>query len=205
MPAPLNSFVHIVDDDVDVRDSLQWLLQSVDLQSLCYENAQVFLDTCPQDACGCILMDLRMPGISGLVAQKQLAAHHINMPLIMISAHGNIDIAVQALQQGAITFLEKPFDDQKLIDYINLALQSDQEQKIQAQALKSLKECYQSLTKREKQVFGHITQGYSNQETADLLGVNRKTVEGHRANLIQKMQAESLAQLVQYALQLGVV
>lgn len=200
-----NAFVYIVDDSADVRDSLQWLLQSVDLESRTYPSAHAFFENCPSDAAGCIVMDLRMPGLSGLGALKKLSDYGITMPLIMISAHGSIETAVQALQQGAVTFLEKPFDDQKLLDYIYAALEQDKQNRIDHQETLSIKQKYQSLTKREKQVFFYIAQGLSNQETADVLGVNRKTVEGHRANLIQKLELESLAQLVQLAIRLQII
>lgn len=198
-------FIYIVDDNADVRESLQWLLQSVGLDAHTYETAHAFLEQCPPDASGCIVMDLRMPGLSGLGALKQLADHAITMPLIMISAHGSIETAVQALQHGAITFLEKPFDDQKLLDYIYAALEQDRKTRLEYQETLLIKQKYKNLTKREKQVFFHIAQGLSNQETADVLGVNRKTVEGHRANLIQKLELDSLAQLVQLAIRLQVI
>lgn len=150
-------------------------------------------------------MDLHMFGLNGLDALKKLSDYGITMPLIMISAHDRIETAVQALQQGAVTFLEKPFDDQKLLDYIYGALEQDKQNRIEYQETLLIKQKYQSLTKREKQVFFHIAQGLSNQETADVLGVNRKTVEGHRANLIQKLELESLAQLVLLAIRLQII
>ncbi len=204
-PSDTKPIVYIIDDDVDVRDSLKWLLNSVHLDVECYENAQDFLERCPEDAHGCIIMDLRMPGLSGINAQKSLPKHHIDLPLIMISAHGSIDIAVTALQQGALTFLEKPFDDQVLIDHVQLALTQDKAHKATVHETQLLKTRYNTLTKREKEVFQHVVRGLSNQETADALGVNRKTVEGHRANMIAKMASPSLADLVQAAVALELI
>ncbi|MBP6116722.1 MAG: response regulator transcription factor [Neisseriaceae bacterium] len=204
-PANTQQRVYVIDDDVDVRDSLKWLLNSVHLDVVCFENAQDFLEQCPADAEGCIIMDLRMPGLSGINAQKNLAKHQIDLPLIMISAHGSIDTAVTALQQGALTFLEKPFDDQVLIDHVQMALAQDQAHKASLHEKQALKARYNTLTKREKEVFQHVVRGLSNQETADALGVNRKTVEGHRANMIAKMASSSLADLVQAAVALELV
>lgn len=201
-PADTQQHVYIIDDDADVRDSLKWLLHSVHLAVQCFDNAQDFLEQCPKDAEGCIIMDLRMPGLSGINAQKNLAKYQIDLPLIMISAHGSIDMAVTALQQGALTFLEKPFDDQVLIDHVQMALAQDKERKASLHEKDTLKARYNTLTKREKEVLHHVVRGLSNQETADALGVNRKTVEGHRANMIAKMAAPSLADLVQAAVAL---
>src|SRR5699024_7623830 len=119
--------VYVIDDDVDVRDSLQWLLESIDLNVKTFDSAIAFLEECPPNAVGCIVMDVRMPKLSGLNAQKKLAEQNIDMPVIMISAHGSINMAVTALTDGAMTFLEKPFDDQALIDHVQAALEKNQE------------------------------------------------------------------------------
>lgn len=197
--------VYVIDDDPDVRDSLQWLLESVGLQVRCFGSALDFFAAFEPGASGCIVMDVRMPGMSGLNAQKKLQEYCIDLPVIMISAHGNVDMAVSALTQGATTFIEKPFDDQLLIDHVHRALVQDQKrcerQRVQARKQR----CYDSLTRREKQVFGLVVKGLSNQEAAEALNINRKTVEGHRANMIAKMKADSLAELVQIAVALGII
>ena len=205
MDSGSDQIVYVVDDDVDVRDSLQWLLESMHLQVESFSTAQAFLDAYPAGQSGCILMDVRMPGLSGISAQKKLPEYNIDLPLIMISAHGNVDMAVTAMTQGAQTFLEKPFNDQTLLDHVQRALAEDQKQRSNRQQKNSVHECYQSLTKREKQVFERVVQGLSNQETADDLSVNRKTIEGHRANMMRKMLASSLAELIQMAVVLGLV
>ncbi|WP_028470128.1 response regulator transcription factor [Neptunomonas japonica] len=197
--------IFVVDDDADVRDSLKWLLESVDLNVRVFETAQRFLDGCPESAQGCILMDVRMPGMSGLSAQTQLAERRIYMPLIMISGHADVDMAVSAMTQGALTFLQKPFSDQALIDIVQQALLQDSARCHQAELISDVRACYANLTKRERQVFDGVVAGLANQEVADHLGINRKTVEGHRANMMAKMQAGSLSELIQMSVALGLV
>lgn len=197
--------VFVIDDDQDVRDSLKWLLESVGLNVKGYENALDFLENFEPESSGCIVMDVRMPGLSGINAQKKLPEYHIDLPVIMISAHGNVDMAVTALTQGAMTFIEKPFDDQILIDHVHNALEKDRIRRERQDSHTRIRDRYDSLTRREKQVLGLIVQGHSNQEAADDLGINRKTVEGHRANMMAKMQVDSLAELVQIAIALGLV
>ncbi len=197
--------VFVIDDDADVRDSLKWLLESVGLTVDTFENALDFIDRYPGDASGCIVMDVRMPGLSGINAQKKLAELAIDLPVIMISAHGNVDMAVTALTQGALTFIEKPFDDQVLIDHVHTALEKDRIRMARKSAQSRMQGRYDSLTRREKQVMGLIVKGLSNQEAADELGINRKTVEGHRAHMMTKMKVDSLAELVQIAIALGLV
>ncbi|GGC69159.1 response regulator transcription factor [Marinobacter halophilus] len=197
--------VFVIDDDVDVRDSLKWLLESVGLNVQTYENALAFFDGFDKGKSGCIVMDVRMPGLSGINAQKKLPEHNIELPVIMISAHGNVDMAVTALTQGAMTFIEKPFDDQVLIDHVHNALEKDRTRFARRNSQSRIRERYDNLTRRERQVMELIVKGLSNQEAADELGINRKTVEGHRANMTAKMKVDSFAELVQVAIALGLV
>jgi len=197
--------VFVIDDDTDVRDSLKWLLESVGLNVQSYENALAFFEGFDARASGCIVMDVRMPGLSGINAQKKLPEYNIELPVIMISAHGNVDMAVTALTQGAITFIEKPFDDQVLIDHVHNALEKDRARFAQRRSRSRIRERYDSLTRRERQVLELIVKGLSNQDAADELGINRKTVEGHRANMMAKMKVDSFAELVQVAIALGLV
>ncbi|MFT5720940.1 MAG: two-component system response regulator FixJ [Motiliproteus sp.] len=205
MPNPISETIYVIDDDMDVRDSLQWLLESVGLKVFSYDTALAFLDGYPVGAYGCIVMDVRMPGLSGISAQKMLPEYGIDMPVIMISAHGNIDMAVTAMTQGAVTFLQKPFDDQALLDHVQQALEKNRAHRLRQRALSGRKTHYASLTKRERQVFAEVVAGLSNQDIAEKLGINRKTVEGHRANMLGKMAVGSLAELVQAAVSLGLV
>ncbi len=194
--------IFVVDDDPDVRESLQWLLESVGLQVSCFENALDFFQKFIPGSSGCIIMDVRMPGLSGINAQTKLSEYQIDLPLIMISAHGNIDMAVTAMTQGALTFIEKPFDDQKLIDHVHTALEKDQAYRQTLTSIEDHLSRYNSLTRRERQVFDEVVKGLSNQEIADTLGINRKTVEGHRAHMLSKMAVGSLSELVQIAISL---
>jgi len=205
MSSTPQQIVYVVDDDEDVRDSLQWLLESVDLNVESFATAQAFLDGYQSGQSGCIVMDVRMPGLSGISAQKQLPDYQIDIPLIMISAHGNVDMAVTAMTQGAQTFLEKPFNDQTLLDHVHKALADDLQRQTQRNRSQQLQQRYDGLTKREKQILTRVVQGMSNQAMADDLAINRKTVEGHRANMMSKMQAESLAELIQMAVVLDLI
>ncbi|QEQ98143.1 response regulator transcription factor [Neptunomonas concharum] len=205
MSTEANPTVFVVDDDADVRDSLQWLLESVGLCVQTFETGQAFLDAASAKARGCILMDVRMPGISGLTAQKQLSEQQISIPLIMISGHADVDMAVTAMTQGAKTFLQKPFSDQALIDHVQQALLIDEQRWQQQSQIHDLQAHYDSLTRRERQVFEGVVSGMSNQEIADHLSINRKTVEGHRSHMMAKMQASSLSELVQMSVRLGLM
>ncbi|NWN91531.1 response regulator transcription factor [Marinobacter adhaerens] len=197
--------VFVIDDDSDVRESLKWLLESVGLRVRTFESALSFFEAFDHNQSGCVVMDVRMPGLSGIHAQNKLRDMNVELPIIMISAHGNVDMAVTALTQGAQTFIEKPFDDQVLIDQVHDALEKDRKRFAYNRSQSLMRECYETLTKRERQVMELIVNGASNQEAADRLGINRKTVEGHRANMIAKMKVDSFAELVQIALTLGVV
>lgn len=197
--------VYVVDDDVDVRDSLQWLLESVGLTVAAFDNAQAFLDSFVPGTSGCIVMDVRMPGLSGISAQKQLPDYQVDLPLIMISGHGSVNMAVTAMTQGARTFIEKPFNDQLLLDHVQQALAQDLAQRSSQQKRQAVQQHYATLTKRERQVFEQVAQGLGNQDIADVLGISRKTVEGHRANLMSKMAAQSLSELIQMAISLGLM
>lgn len=197
--------VYVVDDDADVRESLQWLLESVGLQVSSFATAQDFLETFNPGDSGCVVMDVRMPGLSGISAQKKLPEYQIDIPLIMISGHGSVDMAVTAMSQGAKTFIEKPFNDQLLLDHVQQALEQDRLMRAGQARVGKLQSRYDSLTKRERQVFEQVVNGLANQEIADLLGINRKTVEGHRANMMAKMTAQSLPQLIQMAVSLDLV
>ncbi|WP_166262164.1 response regulator transcription factor [Marinobacter salicampi] len=197
--------VFVIDDDADVRDSLEWLLESVGLRVKAFENALDFFEAFDENESGCIVMDVRMPGLSGINAQKKLPEYNVELPVIMISAHGNVDMAVRALTQGAMTFIEKPFDDQVLIDHVHNALEKDRVRFSKRNSQVRVREHYDTLTRRERQVLELIVKGFSNQEAADELGINRKTVEGHRAHMMAKMKVDSFAELVQVAIGLGLV
>lgn len=194
--------VHVVDDDDAVRSSLKLLLKSVGLPTAAYASAQEFLSVWQADQAGCLVLDVRMPGMSGLELQMELNARGAIIPVIFISGHGDIPMAVEAIQQGAFDFLQKPFRDQDLIDRVQRALAADGENRKLLSQRDTLKSRYESLTRREQEVLALVTQGKANKVMAGDLGVSQRTVEIHRARVMEKMGAHSLAQLVRMVLEL---
>lgn len=197
-----DSTVFIVDDDDAVRRFLSGLVESVELRVEAHASAQEFLDAYKSGCAGCLLLDVRMPGMSGLELQRELAEQSIDLPVIILTGHGNVPVAVQAMKAGAVDFIEKPFNNELLLDRIQAAVaQSVRAQRArtrQAEFSNRLK----SLTPRERQVFDLVVGGKANKTIAYLLGISEKTVEIHRANMMNKMHAKSLALLVHMALEL---
>ncbi len=188
--------VFIVDDDEAVRDSLGLLLRSVGYRARCYGSARDFLKAFDPRDYGCLVLDIRMPGMTGLELQKHLAEIGCNIPIVFITGHGDIPMAVEAVRQGAVDFLQKPFQDQELVDRINDAMkQAAQQREGELERLEIL-DRIESLTAREKQVMGQVVLGKANKVIAGDLGVSQRTVEIHRARVMEKMQANSLAHLV---------
>ncbi len=194
-----NMTVFIVDDDEAVRQSTRWLIESIGLTVKTYESAETFLENYQEKEIGCLIMDIRMPGISGLDAQDQMKQRNIRLPIIFITGHGDVPMAVRALKSGASDFLEKPFNDQMLLDCVQKALK--QAEKIQQEnALhETINKRLKQLTPREKEVMEGVVQGKANKVIAFDLGVSSKTVEVHRAKVMEKMQAHSVAELVKMA------
>lgn len=195
--------VHVVDDDDAVRSSLRLLLKSVGLPTVAYASAQEFLAAWDSDQPGCLVLDVRMPGMSGIELQAELNQRGAIIPVIFISGHGDIPMAVEAIQHGAFDFLQKPFRDQDLIDRVQRALASDAEHRQVLQQRETLRQRFDSLTPREQEVLQLVTQGKANKVMAGDLGVSQRTVEIHRARVMEKMGAHSLAQLVRMVLELG--
>lgn len=194
--------VHVVDDDDAVRSSLRLLLKSVGLPTVAHASAQEFLAAWDGDQPGCLVLDVRMPGMSGIELQAELNQRGAIIPVIFISGHGDIPMAVEAIQHGAFDFLRKPFRDQDLIDRVQRALASDAEHRQLLQQRETLKQRFESLTPREQEVLELVTQGKANKVMAGDLGVSQRTVEIHRARVMEKMGAQSLAQLVRMVLEL---
>lgn len=188
--------VFIVDDDEAVRDSLGLLLRSVGYRARCYAGARDFLKAFDPKDYGCLVLDIRMPGMTGLELQKHLADIGCNIPIVFITGHGDIPMAVEAVRQGAVDFLQKPFEDQELVDRINDALKQAAEQREGELERLQILDRIESLTAREKQVMGQVVLGKANKVIAGDLGVSQRTVEIHRARVMEKMQANSLAHLV---------
>ena len=188
--------VFVVDDDNAVRNSLRLLLKSVGLASQPLGSAAEFLETYRPSQPGCLVLDVRMPGMSGLELQRELNLRGATIPVIFITGHGDIPMAVEAMQQGAFDFLAKPFRDQELIDRVQRALSKDATTRTALEERERIRERLESLTPREREVLSLMTQGKPNKIMAHELGVSQRTVEIHRARVMEKSGATSLAQLV---------
>jgi len=199
----LSPIVFVVDDDEAVRNSLRLLLKSVGLAASALPTAREFLDTYRPNQPGCLVLDVRMPGMSGMELQQQLNIRGAVIPVIFISGHGDIPMAVEAMQQGAFDFLQKPFRDQDLIDRIQRALAKDQTNRAELKERSRTRERFESLTPREREVLALVTSGKPNKVMAGDLGVSQRTVEIHRARVMEKMAASSLAQLVRMVMDLN--
>lgn len=195
-PAMPDSLVYVIDDDSAIRNSLEWLLGSMHLKSRTFESAQQFLNHYQPDVPGCLLLDVRMPGISGLDLQARLAADKSEVPVIVITAHADVPMAVRSLKLGAFDFLEKPLNDQMVLDRVQRALERDQKRcKTRVQA-HQINQRVAQLTRREREIMERVVSGESNKAIALSLRLSPKTVEVHRARVMGKLQAESLAELV---------
>ncbi len=195
--------VFVVDDDQAMRSSLQWLIESMGMRVETYASAHDFLDAYYPGRAGCLLLDVRMPGMSGLELQAYLARREHRIPLIIITGHGDVSMAVKAMKNGAVDFIEKPFDDEALIVSIRNALQHDEKQRALRAQRADIAARMAELTPREHQVMTMVTDGKSNKEIAAALGVSAKTVEVHRARVMDKMRASSLAELVRMVMIAG--
>ncbi len=191
----LKPTVFVVDDDPAVRHSLRWLLESAGLPVETYETAQAFLQTYQPERPGCLVLDARMPGLSGLDLQDQLQAQHTSLPII-ITGYGDVPMAVRALKGGAIDFIEKPFSEQLLLDQIHRAIALNAETREKHAHRTFIQAKIDRLTPREREVMGFVVDGKANKQIAALLERSQKTIEIHRANVMRKMEANSLAELV---------
>ena len=188
--------VHIVDDDQSIRRAMGILMRSVDLPCRQFSSANALLDDYSADWHGCLVLDIRMPGTNGLELREKLAKLGNTMPVIFITGYGDIPMAVQAMQDGAFDFLEKPFRDQDLLDRITAAMQADESARLCRKAAGEVADRLGRLTPREREVFELVVEGKANKLIAHELGVSQRTVEIHRARVMEKMQARSLAALV---------
>jgi RNA polymerase sigma factor (sigma-70 family) len=195
--------VFVVDDDQAMRSSLKWLIESVGLKVLAYGSADEFLRSYYPGRAGCLLLDVRMPGMSGLELQEHLTRREIQLPVIIITGHGDVAMAVKAMKAGAVDFIEKPFNDEALLGSIRNALDHGERQRARQYQRSEIAARLAELTPREHEVMDMVTEGRSNREIATALGVSAKTVEAHRARVMDKMRASSLAELVRMALVAG--
>lgn len=201
---PSAATVFVVDDDEAMRSSMAWLIESEGLRVETFDSAQSFLAACYPGRAGCLLLDVRMPGMSGLELQEHLRHRQMRLPVIIITGHGDVPMAVRAMKAGAVDFIEKPFDDETLLATIQRALELDAYQRSQQAGRAEIAARLAQLTPREHEVMLMVTDGMSNKEIANELGVSAKTVEAHRARVMEKMEARSLAELVRMVLTTGV-
>ena len=195
--------VYIIDDDANVRRSIQDLLESVALESEAFATPQEFLDGRRADRPGCLVLDVRLPGMSGLDFQRALAEAGISLPIIFITGHGDVPMSVQAMKSGAVEFLTKPFRTQELLDAIQQALDRDGELRGRRRETAELRKRYETLTPREREVMVLVVSGLLNKQVAGELGISEITVKAHRGQVMRKMKADSLADLVTKAAHLG--
>jgi len=188
--------VFVVDDDPSVRSSLKFLISSVGLQVESFDSADALLQRELPDAPSCLVLDVRLRGLSGLDFQRELAARNCHMPIIFITGHGDIPMSVRAMKAGAIEFLTKPFRDQDLLDAVRIALAKDRERCERKKEVSDLKERFNSLTPREQEVISMVVSGMLNKQIADQLGTAENTVKVHRSRAMEKMHAQSVAELV---------
>ena len=192
--------VHIVDDDEAMRDSLKWLLESRGLKVELYPSAEAFLHVFNSGFCGCLVLDVRMPGMNGLNLHQELQARASTLPVIFITGHGDVPMAVSALKKGAVDFIEKPFNDQDMLGLIESCMKQDRAAAAKRAENASVAQRLDSLTQREREVLGLIVAGKLNKQIADDLGISIKTVEVHRLRVMEKIGAASVAELVQLVL-----
>ena len=190
------SIVFVVDDDPSVRSAIKRLIGSVGLQVELFGSAQEFLASKLPNAPSCLVLDIRLPGISGLGLQRQLAEANVQIPIIFITAHSDIPMTVRAMKAGAVEFLIKPFRDQDLLDAIHLALEKDRGRRQQEAELTALRERFELLSPREREVVGMVVSGMLNKQIAAQIGTSENTVKVHRSHAMEKMQANSLADLI---------
>jgi RNA polymerase sigma factor (sigma-70 family) len=188
--------VFVVDDDPSVRSSLKFLLSTVGLQVESFNSADTFLRKKQSDAPSCLVLDVRLPGLSGLDFQRELASRNIRIPIVFLTGHGDIPMSVRAMKAGAVEFLTKPFRDQDLLDAVRIALERDSARREQEKDVTILQRCFESLTSREQEVISMVTSGMLNKQIADQLGTAESTVKVQRSRAMEKMHAESLVDLI---------
>ncbi len=191
--------IFIVDDDPSVRESTKFLLESVGFNVKTYASGQDFLKAKVQADLGCLILDVRMPGLSGLDLQEKLLSAKTPLPMIFITGHGTVPMSVRAMKAGAVDFLQKPFEEQELLDAINKAITRQREQQSKEVEVEKLEKRLKTLTAREHEVYSLLVAGMANKEIAYELGMSERTVKAHRAQIMEKMKAASFADLVRFS------
>lgn len=195
--------VHVIDDDEAVRESIAFLLKTVALEVQTYESAAAFLDAAAKGVSGCVITDVRMPGMSGIDLLRELHRQKVELPVIVVTGHGDVQLAVEAMKAGAVDFLEKPFDDERVLLAVRSALDRKPAEASRTPEQDAIAERLASLSQRERQVLNGLVAGQPNKTIAFELGISPRTVEVYRANVMTKMQANSLSELVRMALVAG--
>jgi FixJ family two-component response regulator len=198
------AIVFVVDDDPSMRRALESLLRSVGHDVRLFSSAPEFMSAPRDDAPGCLVLDVRLPGMSGLAFQQELTKAGVALPIIFVTGHGDVPMTVRAMKAGAAEFLTKPFDDQVLLDAVHAALERDRARRREDAGVATLRSRYDQLTERERQVMGHVVAGRVNKRIAAELGLSVVTVKVHRGQVMRKMQAKSVAELVRMSDRLGV-
>jgi FixJ family two-component response regulator len=196
MSGPLSPLIHLIDDDLAVRESLALLIGTVGLRAQTWGDPQAFLDQFDRASIGAIVLDVRMPGIGGLALLDALVGQGVDQPVIMLTGHGTVEMCRRAFKAGAAEFLEKPVDDEQLLEALQQAVRRHVDSRERTQADQAARERYQQLSEREREVLGFIVAGLTNKEIARALALSPRTVETHRANLFAKLECDSLAQLI---------
>ncbi|WP_273828919.1 response regulator transcription factor [Pseudomonas sp. SBT1-2] len=205
MTSAAQQLVYVVDDDPGMLDSTVWLLESVGLKAVPFTSGREFLEHCDPSLDACVLLDVRMPGMGGLNVQEELRQRDIHLPLIFVSGHADVPIVVRAFKAGAVDFIEKPYNEQLLLDSVQQALSRADDRHSRNAGQARVEARLESLTPREKDVLLPLVQGYSNREIAEQLGVSVKTVDLYRSRVMKRMQAEHLPELVGMAIAVGLV
>jgi two-component system, LuxR family, response regulator FixJ len=195
-PVTPEPVVFVVDDDAAIRRSLRFLIESIGLAVETYQTAEQFLDAYNPDRAGCLILDVRMPGMGGLQLQKELADRHVELPIIIVTGYAEVPMAVRALKTGAVDFIEKPFSDQLLLERVREAIESDRHRREARAERDAVSARFARLTAREREVLDGVIAGKANKVIAMELGVGTKTVEAHRAKLMKKLKVDSLADLI---------
>lgn len=191
-----NLKVIIIDDDEAVRESLDWLISSVGIEVNTFANAQAFLADYQSPEIGCVIIDVRMPGMSGLDLQKELHSRNFAVPIIIMTGHGDVSMAVRAMREGAYDFIEKPFNDQQLLETVQHAIEASRQSAARHGEIAEVATDLESLTPREHEVLDLVVEGEANKRIAYHLGISEKTVEAHRAKVMEKMHVRTLAALI---------
>ena len=199
------TLVHVIDDDVAVRESLRWLFEGEDLVVRTYASAEEFLAKFTNERPGCAVVDLRMPGMSGLELQETLVRRHLALPLVFVTAHGDVSLAVMAMRRGAVDFVEKPFADERLVDAVRRALRTHERHSGGDEEPGVVRARAAGLSARERDVLAAVVAGKSSKVIATELGIATKTVEAHRARIMAKLGAPSLAGLVRLVVRYGLL